>query len=77
MNATAAQRLIPLEKWAEQQYGEDAPSIFTLRSWCRDGKILPLPKKHGRRYYVSEQARYINHADPEYAKVARESAKAQ
>lgn len=53
--------MIPLEKWAEQQYGEDAPSIYTLRRWARDGKIRPVPRKHGRTYFVQADASYVDH----------------
>lgn len=66
-------RLITLAAWAARIYGDAAPSIFTLRRWCRDGNILPLPKKHGRTYYVSEKARYVSHRDPNYVRLARES----
>lgn len=68
-----AEKLTTLESWAKSHY-QPVPSIFTLRRWCREGRILPLPKKHGRTYYVSENARYIDYNDPEYAKVIRESA---
>ena len=52
-----AQR-IPLEKWAESVYGEDAPSLYTLRRWARDGNISPKPEKHGRTYFVVPGASY-------------------
>lgn len=70
-------KLITLEAWAENRYGEHAPHINTLRRWVRDAKILPVPKKHGRAYYVSESARYIDYNDPDYAKAARESTQTQ
>ena len=70
----AREKLTTLESWAEALYGEHAPSIFTLRRWCREGRILPLPKKHGRTYFVSEGARYIDYNDPDYVKAIRESA---
>lgn len=60
--AEIAHHLIPLEKWAEQQYGEHAPSIYTLRRWARDGKIRPVPKKHGRTYFVRADAAYVDHS---------------
>lgn len=58
----SAQKLIPLEDWAREQYGEHAPSIYTLRRWARDGKIRPLPKKHGRTYFVRTDAAYVDHS---------------
>lgn len=51
--------MITLAKWAVLQYGEDAPTIQTLRRWCRDAKIFPIPEKHGRTYYVEKSARYV------------------
>jgi len=70
-------RLVTLDAWARAKYGEHMPSVGTLRRWVRDAKILPIPKKHGRSYYVSEQAKYIHPDDPEYTRALRESSKAQ
>lgn len=53
-------QLIPLDTWARQTYGEHAPSIYTLRRWARDGKIYPMPKKHGRTYFVQGNAAYVD-----------------
>lgn len=68
-----ANKLITLTAWAGLIYGDNAPHINTLRRWCRDGNILPLPKKHGRSYFVSERAFYVSHRDPNYMRMARES----
>lgn len=51
--------LTTLEAWAAKRYGEHAPSIHTLRRWVREAKIYPIPKKHGRTYYVEDSAQYI------------------
>jgi predicted site-specific integrase-resolvase len=64
-------KLTTLEAWATLTYGEHAPSINTLRRWCREAKIMPTPQKHGRTYYVTENARYLNYNDPDYARLAR------
>jgi len=53
-------KLITLEDWARAKYGERAPFIGTLRRWARDGKIFPMPKKHGRSYFVEEHAEYVD-----------------
>ncbi|MDR5726732.1 MAG: excisionase [Terriglobia bacterium] len=55
-----AERLTTLETWAKRVYGDSAPSIHTLRRWARDAKIFPVPKKHGRTYFVEETAEYIS-----------------
>lgn len=57
MNAPV--KLITLERWAELRYGECAPHIETLRRWARDSKIMPAPIKHGRAYFVPENAEYM------------------
>jgi Excisionase-like protein len=56
---TVAEKLTTLESWATKVYGDHAPSIYTLRRWVRDAKIFPIPKKHGRTYFVEETAQYI------------------
>lgn len=53
------EHLVTLEDWAKGCYGERAPYIGTLRRWARDGKIFPLPQKHGRAYFVRPDAQYI------------------
>jgi hypothetical protein len=68
-----SEKFVTLEVWARAQYGKDAPHVDTLRRWCREGYILPLPKKHGRSYFVSVNARYVHHSDPDYMRIYRES----
>lgn len=58
-----SERLTTLEAWAAKRYGDHAPSIHTLRRWVREAKILPVPKKHGRTYFVEETAEYTNYND--------------
>lgn len=70
-------KLTTLERWAEARYGEHMPTVATLRRWVREAKILPVPKKHGRAYYVQEDARYIDPTDPTYARAYRESSATQ
>jgi hypothetical protein len=66
-------KLVPLDIWAARRYGEKPPSIHTLRRWVREAKIVPVPKKNGRSYYVSENARYIDYNDPDYANAIAEA----
>jgi len=60
-------QLMTLETWAAKTYGTEAPSINTLRRWCREGFIRPAPQKHGRAYYVSPNARYDDYRKPNRA----------
>lgn len=53
-------KLISLTEWAAQVYGESSPGIDTLRRWARESKISPLPKKHGRTYFVDPNAQYVH-----------------
>ncbi len=52
--------MMPLEHWAELIYGGSAPSIHTLRRWAREGRIQPAPQKHGRMYFVRQDATYLD-----------------
>lgn len=76
-------RLMSLERWAEQKYGDDSPSIGTLRRWARDGKIYPAPVKQGRSYFVQPDAEYLNLTTPNIGTISplirsiHESAKAR
>lgn len=49
---------IPLNAWAARFF-DPPPSIHTLRRWCRDGNIFPLPTFVGREWYVLENAVYV------------------
>lgn len=50
--------LVLLRVWAEQTYGEARPCDNTLRKWARDALIQPAPIRHGRSYYVDQDAKY-------------------
>lgn len=50
-------KLVTLELWAESNLSP-APGIGTLRTWARDGRFSPEAVKHGRTYYVAEDAKY-------------------
>jgi len=69
---------VTLEKWARDRYGESAPTVGTLRRWCRDGKIFPLPQKHGRSYFLEPNARYVgDYNNTSFIGGIHESAQAQ
>lgn len=48
---------VTLEKWAELNL-DPPPSKTTLQAWARGGRFEPKAVKHGRRYYVDEDAQY-------------------
>lgn len=67
-----------LPKWAAAQFGADAPSVQTLRRWCRDGKLFPIPEKNGRSYFIEETARYVgDYNDPAFMGRVRDATQAQ
>lgn len=49
--------LVTLEEWASEHF-RTPPSMNTLRKWAREGCITPRPVKHGRSYYVQQDATY-------------------
>lgn len=49
---------ITLDDWAQQQLGDKAPNMDTLRKWARDGLIAPAPEKIGRTWFVRPESRY-------------------
>jgi hypothetical protein len=57
-------KLITLDQWAAQTYGDAAPNLNTLRRWARDARIYPTPQKHGRAYFVDPAAKYITDGTP-------------
>jgi predicted site-specific integrase-resolvase len=67
-----------LEKWAAAQYGDSRPSAQTLRRWVRQGRIFPVPQKHGRTYFVEETARYVgDFNDPAFMGSIRDATQTQ
>jgi hypothetical protein len=58
------ERLMTLEEWAEAVYGEHRPNLDTLRRWARECRIYPPAEKHGRTYFVSAEARYLDPGKP-------------
>jgi hypothetical protein len=59
-------KLLTIEEWANRRYSSP-PSKRTLRRWIKDAKIVPVPKKEGRRYVVSEHAQFVDWSDPDSA----------
>jgi hypothetical protein len=53
-------KLVPLEVWAEQIFGEYAPHRNTLYNWRRFGWIVPSPIRIGHRYFVEPTAVYAD-----------------
>jgi hypothetical protein len=59
-----AAKLITLEQWAADTYGDSAPAMPTIRRWARESRIYPAPIKTGRSYFVRPDAEYIDPTKP-------------
>ena len=59
-------RLITLDRWASENYGEAAPSKRTLIRWAKNDMIQPPAEKHGRTYFVIPDAHYGAANDPKH-----------
>jgi predicted site-specific integrase-resolvase len=54
-------RMIKLETWAKQEYGDDAPDVSTLRRWADKGHLFPPAEKHGKCWFVQPNTKYTSH----------------
>ncbi len=57
-------KLLTLEQWARETYGDHSPGIDTLRRWARESRIFPPAEKHGRTFFVQPTAIYIDPTKP-------------
>ncbi len=55
-------RRVLLATWAASYFGEDAPSVHTLRRMVRDRRIVPAPTLVGKHYYVPPAATLVEDA---------------
>lgn len=56
---------ITLQQWVALNYdAAGAPTMDTVRTWARDGKIQPQPQKQGREYYCDPDAVYDDGSAP-------------
>lgn len=53
-------KLVPIAEWAKSLMGEHAPHPNTLRNWTNAGKISPHPVRMGLKFFVQEDARFID-----------------
>lgn len=61
----SGQRLIRLDQWLAQVFGDAPPSRRTVWRWIDAGRIYPAPQKYGGKcYYFDPSARLI---DPQKA----------
>lgn len=51
-------RWIKLEKWAHNEYGDDAPEARTLRRWALEQRLYPPAELHGKCWYVRPDTKY-------------------
>lgn len=53
-------RLIRLDTWSRNEYGNDAPDQRTLRRWARDGHLFPPAEQHGKCWFVLPETKYTS-----------------
>lgn len=56
---TKAPKSILLEEWGQEHF-DPPPSLWTLRTMARTGKIRPTPVKVGKHYYVKPDAEVVD-----------------
>lgn len=66
-------RLVSIPTWLDETYGDDPsrPTLDTVRTWCRDGKLYPAPMKQGRSYFLDPATCYVDPTDPASMREAR------
>jgi hypothetical protein len=57
--AAPTKKMVLLEAWAQDHF-DPVPSLWTLRTMARTGKIQPAAVKVGKAYYVDPDARPVD-----------------
>ncbi|MGL6117857.1 excisionase [Plesiomonas sp.] len=52
-------RTISLEKWAQDEFGAEAPSLRTLRHYAKGKMTVPPAVKMGRKWFIDSEARFV------------------
>lgn len=52
-------RLLPLDVWADEEFGNAKPSPQTLKKYAKHNMISPPAVRVGRRWMVEANARYV------------------
>lgn len=52
-------RMISLIDWAQEEFGEQAPSERVLKKYAKSRMIVPPAVKVGRYWMVDREARYV------------------
>ncbi|AXD29431.1 excisionase [Salmonella enterica subsp. houtenae] len=52
-------RMVSLEEWAEEEFGELAPSLRTLKKYAKGNMMAPPARKVGREWMIDFEARFI------------------
>jgi len=54
---------VGIERWLQRNFDDDdpaRPAVKTVRTWCREGKLYPAPRKQGRAYFLDPRACYCD-----------------
>nr|WP_279079142.1 excisionase [Hafnia alvei] len=52
-------RMLPLQEWAKEEFGDLAPSERILKKYAKGQMIVPPAQKIGREWMVDRNARYV------------------
>lgn len=52
-------RMISLIDWAQEEFGEQAPSERVLKKYAKGQMMVPPAVKVGRNWMVDREARYV------------------
>lgn len=67
-------KAVSIKRWLDLQYAPDdpdRPTVRTVRAWCREGRLYPMPRKHGRSYFLDPKACYVDPSSPSSIQEAR------
>ncbi|MBV4366247.1 excisionase [Erwinia phyllosphaerae] len=51
-------RMVSLDAWAKEEFGEQAPSPRTLNLYAKSKMMVPPAVKVGRRWMIDREARF-------------------
>lgn len=51
-------RMVSLEDWAKDEFGDEAPSARTLKAYAKGRMMAPPAVKVGRKWMIDREARF-------------------
>ena len=57
-------RMVSLEDWAKDEFGEEAPSVRTLKAYAKGKMMAPPAVKVGRKWMIDRGCLLAKHSIP-------------